>query len=58
MSQIDALLQKAEENINAAELLLQQGYFDISASRSYYAMFYLAQALLFSRGLCFRVMPR
>jgi hypothetical protein len=35
MSQIDALIHKADENIEAAEVLLQKGYFDISASRSY-----------------------
>ena len=49
MKQIDVLVQKAGENIEVAEMLLHQGYFDISASRAYYAMFYLAEALLFSR---------
>ncbi|MBN1148712.1 MAG: HEPN domain-containing protein [Anaerolineales bacterium] len=53
MSQVKFLFQKASESIEAAELLIQQGFFDISASRSYYAMFYLAEALLFSKGLAF-----
>ena len=53
MNQIDVLIQKADENIKVAELLLRQGHFDISASRAYYAMFYLAEALLFSKGLTF-----
>jgi uncharacterized protein (UPF0332 family) len=53
MSQIDALIRKADENIEAAEMLFKKGYFDISASRSYYAMFYLAEAVLFTKGLAF-----
>jgi uncharacterized protein (UPF0332 family) len=53
MNQINALIQKSEENIEVAEMLLQKSYYDISASRSYYAMFYLAEALLFSKDLAF-----
>jgi uncharacterized protein (UPF0332 family) len=53
MNQVDVLVQKADENIEVAEMLLHQGHFDISASRAYYAMFYLAEALLFSKGLSF-----
>jgi uncharacterized protein (UPF0332 family) len=47
MNQIAFLFQKANENTEAADLLLQNGFFDISVSRSYYAMFYLAEALLY-----------
>jgi uncharacterized protein (UPF0332 family) len=47
------LLVKAKENIDASVLLLNQGYEEISASRAYYAMFYLAQALLHRRGMAF-----
>jgi uncharacterized protein (UPF0332 family) len=47
------LLVKAKENIDAAVLLLNQGYEEISASRAYYAMFYLAEALLHRRGMAF-----
>ena len=53
MSPINFLLQKAGESIDVAELLIHQGFYDISASRSYYAMFYIAEALLFSKGLAF-----
>ncbi len=53
MNQIDVLVKKADENIEVADMLLRQGHFDISASRAYYAMFYLAEALLFSKGLTF-----
>lgn len=47
------ILEKARENTLAAELLHSQGFFDIAASRSYYAMFYIAEALLLRRGLHF-----
>jgi uncharacterized protein (UPF0332 family) len=53
MNQIESLLHKAVENIEVAEILIQHGYQDISVSRSYYAMFYIAEALLFSKGLAF-----
>ncbi len=53
MSQQDFYLQKASQNLAAAELLLQKGFDDIAASRSYYAMFYIAEALLFTKGLAF-----
>ena len=47
------MLNKAGENIEAADLLVSQGFFDIAASRSYYAMFYIAEALLLRIGLHF-----
>jgi len=53
MSQPQLLLQKARENLEAAELLLQKGHIDIAASRAYYPMFYVAEALLSTKGLSF-----
>ncbi len=47
------LLAKAEENIQAADLLIQANYFEIAVSRAYYAMFYTAEALLILKGLSF-----
>lgn len=47
------ILDKAKENLEAAQLLLDQGFFGIAASRTYYAMFYLAEALLLRKGLHF-----
>jgi len=47
------LIEKAKENLKAAEFLEQQGFHDIAASRAYYVMFYLAEALLHRRGLAF-----
>ncbi|OGO31016.1 MAG: hypothetical protein A2136_02755 [Chloroflexi bacterium RBG_16_54_11] len=53
MGQQEFYLQKAGQNLAAAELLLQKGFDDIAASRAYYAMFYIAEALLFTKGLAF-----
>ena len=47
---IELLLAKATQSLDAANLLRQQGYFDFAASRAYYAMFYVAEALLASLG--------
>ena len=50
MSDSDALLTKAERFIRSAQLLANDGGFDSAASRLYYAMFYLAEAMLAERG--------
>lgn len=47
------LLRKAEENIGAARVLIEQGYYDIAISRLYYAMFYCAEAVLLAESLSF-----
>ena len=47
------LLEKARRSIEAAELLAENDQTDFSASRSYYAMFYVAEALLNEKGLGF-----
>ena len=47
---VKALLEKSEENILGAEELLKIRLYDIAASRTYYAMFYAAEALLVSEG--------
>lgn len=52
-SDIQILLQKAKESLEAAELLEREGYAGFSASRAYYSMFYTAEALLFSKNLSF-----
>lgn len=53
MSHTEGLLQKAERYIRSAELLANDGDFDSAISRLYYAMFYVAEALLAMRGLAF-----
>ena len=47
---IQTQLHKAKESLAAAELLRAQDYGGFSASRAYYAMFYVAEALLASLG--------
>jgi uncharacterized protein (UPF0332 family) len=47
------LLDKAAESIEAAELLVTNNYPDIAAGRAYYAMFYVAEALLNEKELSF-----
>lgn len=49
----DSLLRKARQSLNAAKDLLNLGYLDFSASRSYYAMFYAAEAVLLKKNLAF-----
>lgn len=48
------LLSKAERAIPAAETLLKEGDIDFAASRIYYAIFYIAEALLNEKDLRFR----
>ncbi len=44
---------KSEENLTAAQLCLQNGLFNASANRAYYAMFQAAVAILLTRGITF-----
>ena len=39
-------IENAEEKLEAAEYLLQGGFYNDAASRAYYSMFYAARALL------------
>ncbi|WP_054686080.1 HEPN domain-containing protein [Rhodothermus marinus] len=52
--EIAKLLQKAARSIEAAEALLQRGDYDFAVARAYYAMFYLAEALLLEKDLRFK----
>jgi len=49
-----ALMKKAKETMDGAKLLLSGGHMDACVSRSYYSMFYAAEALLLTKGLQFR----
>jgi len=49
----EALLSKAERAIAASQTLLKHGDPDFAAGRAYYAMFYVAEALLHEQGLDF-----
>lgn len=50
---VAALLKKAASSRRATDLLASQLYIDFAASRAYYALFYLAEALLLEEGLAF-----
>ena len=47
------LLDKADQAIKAAETLLKAGNVDFAAGRAYYAMFFIAEALLLEKGLSY-----
>jgi uncharacterized protein len=47
------LMAKAEGSLDAARVLLRGGHHDFAASRTYYAMFYAAEAALLHRDLQF-----
>jgi uncharacterized protein (UPF0332 family) len=51
--ELGSLLRKARESLEAARLLKGAGYGNIAVSRSYYAMFHAAEALLLEQGLAF-----
>jgi uncharacterized protein (UPF0332 family) len=48
-----ALLDKAQRSLQAAQGLFDQQFYDFAVSRTYYAMFYAAEALLDAQGLSF-----
>ncbi len=48
-----ALLQKAKASLQAAKLLANQSFHDFAVARSYYTMFYIAEAFLLGEGLAF-----
>jgi len=50
MSEIEALLARAKDSVSAARGMLRDGFPDFAASRAYYAMFYVAEALLARLG--------
>jgi uncharacterized protein (UPF0332 family) len=51
--EIEELLERARLSQKAAANLLRDGFASFAASRAYYAMFYIAQALLLSKDMSF-----
>ncbi len=45
---LQSLMAKAQESLSAARLLLDREYHGFAAARAYYAMFYVAEALLYN----------
>jgi len=48
---ISLYLDRARKDLEAAEGNLEQGFYAVSVTRAYYAMFYAASALLASKGI-------
>lgn len=46
-----ALVEQAKTSLRGAEVMLNAGFPGFAAARAYYAMFYLAKALLLEEGL-------
>jgi len=53
VSEISSLLERASKYMSSAETLLGVADYESSVSRTYYAMFFAAEALLLSKGLSF-----
>lgn len=53
MKEERALIERAKKYLRSAELLLEEGDYESSVSRTYYAMFYSVQALLLTKNLSF-----
>ncbi|HAX62432.1 MAG TPA: DNA-binding protein [Elusimicrobia bacterium] len=53
MSEINDLIKKTKKYIHSAEVLIAGNDYDSSTSRTYYAMFYSAEAVLLKKGLSF-----
>lgn len=52
--EIEKLMNKAERAVRSAEKILEDGECEFSASRAYYALFYIAEALLLQKDLRFK----
>lgn len=53
MDERDDLLAKARESLEEAEVLLSTSHYGTAAQRAYFAMFYVAEALLLRKDLSF-----
>ncbi len=53
MKEIKSLVEKAKKYLRSAEILHKEGDYESSVSRTYYAMFYCAQAMLLTKNLSF-----
>lgn len=52
-SEQEALLKKARQSVEAARVLMAEGFLAFAVSRAYYAMFYVASAMLLGEGLTY-----
>ncbi|RLF88087.1 HEPN domain-containing protein [Thermococci archaeon] len=49
--EINALLKRAKERLEAAWELYLKGYYNFAISNAYYSMYYCARALLLAKGI-------
>jgi uncharacterized protein (UPF0332 family) len=50
-SEVQPYLNRAHHDLQATQINIEQGFFDVAVTRAYYAMFYAASALLASEGI-------
>jgi uncharacterized protein (UPF0332 family) len=53
VKEINSLIERAKRYLKSAEILFEEGDYESSVSRTYYAMFYSAQAMLLTKNLSF-----
>ena len=53
MKELKSLLKRSDRYLQTAKILIKEGDFESSVSRTYYAMFFAAQAMLLSKGLSY-----
>jgi len=53
MKEISSLIERAKRYLKSAEILLEERDYESSVSRTYYAMFYSAQAMLLTKNQSF-----
>lgn len=53
MKEVKTLIERAKRYLKSAEMLIKDGDYESSVSRTYYAMFYSAQAVLLTKNLSF-----
>lgn len=53
MKEIESLIQRATKYLKSAQILLEEKDYESSVSRTYYAMFFSAQAMLLTKNLSF-----
>ena len=49
--EIQLYLDRADQDLRAAEDNIRRGFYGVAVTRAYYAMFYAASALLVSEGI-------
>lgn len=53
MKEIASLIERANRYLKSSEMLLDDGDYESSLSRAYYAMFYSVEAVLLTKELSF-----